>query len=367
MVSEFFYPRLAGGELVLWQLSNALSKKGHQVCVVTSMVNGAARHEVINGIEIHRPFPSGRSSLKRGIFLVRLYYHLRKFLGTRKIDIIYNLAYVPTLPTTCLASKHGIPVVTGVHSFVGRGWFKLTNPVLAALNCLMEIIILRLGRHDLLQFPSLSSKMRAAPYLRAKSIVMYNPIDIDEMKEIKLHTDAERIRESLGLREEVFLLFVGSLLPAKNVTGLVSALSRFRGNFRLVIVGDGPEKEKIERAATRHGLKEKIALLGPKPHHETLSLMASCDVLVLPSKSEQFPVVVLEALALGKPVIATKVGGIPEIKSANLHLIDHLDEISEILEAGIEAKQEDKIAEEYSLDRIAEEYERLFKELSKID
>jgi len=68
----------------------------------------------------------------------------------------------------------------------------------------------------------------------------------------------------------------------------------------------------------------------------------------------------LEALALGKPVVATKVGGIPEIKSANLHLIDELDEINEVLEGGIVAVAENEIVEEYSLDRIAGRYEELF-------
>jgi len=365
MVSEFFYPRLAGGELVLWQLCHAFSKKGHKIDVVTSRIDNATEHEVINGIEIYRPFPSGRSLLKRFIFLVRLYLYLRKFLSTRKADIIYNLAHVPTIPATYLASRHGVPVVTGVHSFVGRGWFKLTNPILATINCLMEMLILRFGKHDVVQFPSRHSKMLAEPYLRAEGVVIYNPIDTDEMKKVKLHTDAERIRESLGLREEIFLLFVGSLLPTKNVTSLVSALSSFKGNFKLVIVGEGPEREKIERLAARYGLKEKIILLGQKPHQETLSLMASCDALVLPSKSEQFPIVVLEALALGKPVIATKVGGIPEIRSANLHLIDNLEEISEILDGGIKAEEDDGVIKEYSLDRIAQEYERLFEGLIK--
>jgi len=69
-------------------------------------------------------------------------------------------------------------------------------------------------------------------------------------------------------------------------------------------------------------------------------------------------------LALGRPVIATRVGGIPEIKSPNLHLIDRLEEIGQIIDSGVEAVEEDIIMQEYSLDRVGERYEGLFLRLA---
>ena len=130
--------------------------------------------------------------------------------------------------------------------------------------------------------------------------------------------------------------------------------------FKLVIIGEGPERAKIEGLLERLNLEQQVILLGQKPHSETLSLIKACDVFLLPSISEQVPNVLLEALALGKPVVATKVGGIPEIKSANLHIIDELDEINRILDGGIVAATGDKVIEEYSLDNIAGRYEELF-------
>ena len=107
-----------------------------------------------------------------------------------------------------------------------------------------------------------------------------------------------------------------------------------------------------------------VFLLGEKPHDETLSIIKSCDVLLLSSICEQMPNVILEALALGRPVIATKVGGIPDIKSVNLHLVDTLEEMRQVIDNGIEVTKEDKIMTEYSLDRVTEQYERLFLRLA---
>lgn len=92
-----------------------------------------------------------------------------------------------------------------------------------------------------------------------------------------------------------------------------------------------------------------------------MSIMKSCDVLVLPSKSEVFPNTVIEALALRKPVIATRVGGIPEIESENLYLISSLEEINWLLEEGIQPREDDRLLQDYSLDDIIVAFESLFR------
>lgn len=90
--------------------------------------------------------------------------------------------------------------------------------------------------------------------------------------------------------------------------------------------------------------------------------MKSCDVLILPSKTEVFPTVVLEALALGRPVVATKVGGVAEVKSDNLYLIDRLEQISEVLPQ-IKPKPDGDLLERYSLDNICCQFEAMVNKL----
>ncbi len=86
-------------------------------------------------------------------------------------------------------------------------------------------------------------------------------------------------------------------------------------------------------------------------------------MLILPSKLETFSNVVLEGLALGKPVISTKVGAVPKMKSENLYLIDTLEDINHVLEKNIEPKKDDRVLEEYSMDKIIDEFEKLFKDV----
>ena len=128
-----------------------------------------------------------------------------------------------------------------------------------------------------------------------------------------------------------------------------------------ILIKDLPNiKPKIERLIKKLGVNGKVMLLGQKSHNETLSIIASCDVLILPSKSETFSNIVLEGLALEKPVISTKVGGVPEMKSKNLYLLDDLEAINQILEKGIEPKEDNRVLEMYSMDKIIGEFEGLF-------
>ena len=366
-VSEYFHPRLAGGELSLWKLCNDLVGREHKISVITSKMESTKEHEFINWIEIYRPFSSGNSIIKRIWFLIKLYPYLKTFLRDKEIDVIYNLGYVPTIPTTFVASKYNIPVITSIESLHGKTWFKLANPFLASVNYFMEMFIIRLGKHDVLRYPSEYTKKMAAPYTKSETVVIHNSIDVDTIKEIKSFTDTKKTRRSIGIKEdELFLLFVGLLVPVKNVTGLINALIKLKKKFKLVLVGEGPERRKIERLIKELDLEGKVMLLGQKPYDETLSIINSCDVLILPSKSETFSNIVLEGLALEKPVITTRVGAVPEMKSENLYIVDNLEDINRILEKGIEPKEDNRVLKEYSMDKIVGEFGRLFEGVVKV-
>jgi glycosyltransferase involved in cell wall biosynthesis len=112
------------------------------------------------------------------------------------------------------------------------------------------------------------------------------------------------------------LLTVGRLSREKGQSDLIQALSLLRktngaGELRLVIVGDGPEKQRLKEAAERYGVAESVCFVGHQL--DVTSYYSMADVLVLPSHSEGSPNVLLEAMAAGLPIIATDVGGIPEI------------------------------------------------------
>lgn len=118
------------------------------------------------------------------------------------------------------------------------------------------------------------------------------------------------------------LVCVASLRPYKGHSFLIEACRKLkeRGRpFRLMLVGDGVERQRIERQITEAGLSEEVKLLGSRPHNEVAELVAQADVVVQPSivastgQMEGIPVSLMEALASEAPVVATRISAIPEL------------------------------------------------------
>ncbi|HET9602292.1 MAG TPA: glycosyltransferase [Acidimicrobiales bacterium] len=127
----------------------------------------------------------------------------------------------------------------------------------------------------------------------------------------------------LGLGDEPLLLFVGRIQPLKGVDVAVRTLAALdRPEARLVIVGgasgvDGDaEVEKVAALVDELGLTERVHFVAPQPHHLLSSYYRAADVALVPSRSESFGLVALEAAACGTPVVASAVGGL-------LTLVDH--------------------------------------------
>ena len=108
------------------------------------------------------------------------------------------------------------------------------------------------------------------------------------------------------------LVFAGRLTPAKDLAVLLRALA-FLPDGTLTIVGDGAERAPLEQLRAEVGLEERVRFLGALPRAQVLGLMAAADAVVLSSAWENFPHGLVEALAMGTRVIATRVGGVPEI------------------------------------------------------
>jgi teichuronic acid biosynthesis glycosyltransferase TuaC len=130
-------------------------------------------------------------------------------------------------------------------------------------------------------------------------------------------TDRGAARRQLGVDERSELvLFVGRLDPMKGIMELLDAfasLKNRRPNLRLAYVGDGPGSERLQHKAKEIALESRVVLVNACPSQKVARWLAAANVLALPSYSEGCPNVVLEALNCGRPVIATNVGGIPEL------------------------------------------------------
>lgn len=123
-------------------------------------------------------------------------------------------------------------------------------------------------------------------------------------------------RESLDLQGGPVLLTVGNLVPLKRQTIALGALKALLPSFPgalLLIVGAGPERDHLERHAEGLGISPHVRFIGAVPQGELSRYYSAADVMLLPSEREGWPNVVLESLACGARVVASRVGGVPEI------------------------------------------------------
>jgi len=122
-------------------------------------------------------------------------------------------------------------------------------------------------------------------------------------------------RRQMGLRDDAFVVgWVGRMTAVKNTDSLVRALQTLVDlgvDARLLLVGDGPDRDHLERYAHELGVMKRCLFLGYQ--EDVARFYDAIDALVLPSVNEGTPVSVIEALAAGRPVVATRVGGVPDI------------------------------------------------------
>jgi glycosyltransferase involved in cell wall biosynthesis len=121
----------------------------------------------------------------------------------------------------------------------------------------------------------------------------------------------DALRAELGLVGNI-LVFAGRLGPQKSLGTALEALVRLT-DVTLIVAGDGPERKALERRSGELGLNGRVRFLGSVPRERVLRLFRAADASLLPSAWENFPHTVVEALAVGCPVIATSVGGVSEI------------------------------------------------------
>jgi glycosyltransferase involved in cell wall biosynthesis len=133
----------------------------------------------------------------------------------------------------------------------------------------------------------------------ARTTVIRNAVDVNQAKQAALTGDPPR------------LVSVGRLKEPKDFVGLVRALARVDAPFRAAIVGDGPDRPLVEAAIAATGLGDSVELFGERD--DVAAQLAQSDAFVLSSSSEGMPLSVLEAMAAGLPVVASAVGGIPEL------------------------------------------------------
>jgi glycosyltransferase involved in cell wall biosynthesis len=160
----------------------------------------------------------------------------------------------------------------------------------------------------------LKNKLMGIGIPEKKISVIYNGVNLESFKP----TDKNAARQSLGLpQDKKIVLFAGNLEEVKGIRFLIESwrrlVKKFDKKIILVIIGEGKEKRGLLRLAGKYRLKDYVLIAGSKPHSVMPQWINAADVFCLPSIREGCPNVLLEAISCNKLVVASNVGGIPEI------------------------------------------------------
>lgn len=221
----------------------------------------------------------------------------------------------------------------------------------------------------------IKDEMIRAGINKSKIKIILNGVDCEEHERSLAKTEA---RARLELGENDFIVgCVASLTPEKGHMTLLKAFSEVHtatSEIKLCLVGEGPERNKIENYIYDNKLSETVFLKGSRA--DIRELYKGFDVFILPSYQEGLPMVLLESMASGVPVIVTYVGAIPEIIQNNQNgIIIEPGNIGQMAQAILEINSNKEIRgtirknalktvkEKYSSDLMTEEYQQIYKEV----
>ncbi len=159
---------------------------------------------------------------------------------------------------------------------------------------------------------ALTGAMARLGLAESKLMTMRNGVDLMHFRPIP----QRMARASLGWAQTPTLVSVGNLVENKGHHIAIEALIRLP-SFRLVIVGEGPERGSLESLTNRLALNSRVAFAGQIAQKDLSDYYSAADILVLPSSREGWPNVLLESMACGTPVVATDVGGVREIVTSD--------------------------------------------------
>jgi N-acetyl-alpha-D-glucosaminyl L-malate synthase BshA len=330
MVGQF-PPHVGGVGVHIHTLSKELVKQGHEVYVITYPHKNI---QDIDGIHVIGTKGLNIPGVRGLMFKKNAKKALENLLQKEDIDIIHgHYLYPAGAAAVEVGKKHNIKTYVTAH---GSDMFELYKNQQFMRSTIRNVLkdadgvfaVSNALRHEIVATGVVG--------IADKTKLSWNSVDIDKFST----KENDLLKNEFGLEDKPIVLFVGNLIKRKNVDSLLEAKKVAKSDYYLVIVGDGPLFKKLNKKVDEDNIRDVI-FTGSRDDVE--DIIPGCDVLVLPSFSESFGLVLIEALACGKPVIGSDVGGISEIINDDVGLLVNPKKVSSI------AKAIDKIINDDSL------------------
>lgn len=368
------YASVGGSGVVAAELARCLADRGHRTHVISSDTPFRLR-ESDGGVRFHRVETPGYPLFREPQYLLALANRLVQVARAHRLDIIHAHYAIPHAAAAYLARQ----ILAGGCSEPPCAPRTITTlhgtdvTILGSDSSYRETVAFCIDQSDAVTAVSASLRAdtkRAMPVTREISVIP-NFVDLEVYR--RRPDPARHTRWSAS--GERLVMHLSNLRPVKQIDAVVKVFAKIRERVpaRLLIGGEGPELGRAEQLIDELGLRDHVDLVGEA--QDVVGLLSAADLFLLPSLQESFGLSALEAMACGVPVVASNVGGLPEVitDGANgfLHPPHDVQQMAEsairlLLDAELHARMAAEgvrvAREKFSADQIVPQYEALYEQ-----
>lgn len=367
------YPTYGGSGVVATELGKSLAERGHEIHFISSSLPFRLSH-VAGNIFFHEVNVQSYPLFDYPPYTLSLTSKMVDITKHAGLDLLHVHYAIPHAASAVMARQilnsedHYLPVVTTLHgtdiTLIGQ------DPSFA------PVVTWSINESDGVTAVSNYLRQETYDHFEASGPIEVIPNFIDTDRFVR--QDKEHFKQALCPKGEKVIVHISNFRPVKNAPQVVEVFHRLQQNgtpnVKLLLVGDGPDRVPTERKARDLGVYNDVRFLGKQdPVEEILSI---ADVFLMPSGSETFGLAALEAMACEVPVVATDVGGLPELvehgETGFLCPIDDVDEFTECtrmlltdddLHEEMASAARKRAVEVFDVDRVVPLYEQYYEQV----
>ena len=371
------YASVGGSGIVATELAKALAVRGHQVRLISSDPPFRLG-EFQAGLVFHEVKTPGYPLFREPQYLLSLANKLVEIAREFDLDIIHAHYAIPHAVAAYLARQilsasivQKVPrIVTTLHG--------TDVTIIGSDESYSETAAFCIDQSDAVTAVSDSLRQDTYRQLRVRADIRVIPNFLDCQQHRRLPDEGLGVRYRNGDDHTKLVVHVSNFRPVKRAEAVVRIFHRIRERVpaRLLLIGDGPELPLARRAARELGMSADVDALGEQ--EQVVPILSVADLFLLPSSEESFGVAALEAMACGVPVVASRVGGLPEViedgVSGFLHDEQDLDAMAD---SGVQLLSEPQLHQRvaaaglgrvhtrFCAEEVVPRYESLYKELCR--
>ena len=364
------YPTYGGSGIVGSELGKELAERGHTVHFISSALPTRLT-ELNERVRFHEVEMMSYPLFEHQPYTLALATKMSTVAETENLDLLHVHYAIPhsisaILARESLKPKRRLPVITTLHG---------TDITLVGA----DRSYLPITRYGIVQSDGVTA---ISHYLKDATREIFHFDDIKVIPNFVCQHDYQRhsvetLRRELAPNGETVLVHVSNFRPVKRPVDCVEIFARVfkkQSQTRLVMVGDGSERTNAEHRARCLGVAEKCSFVGKQP--KIVDYLSAADVLLLPSEQESFGLAALEAMACEVPVIASRVGGIPEVVTdGETGFLSAVGDVAKMAEDATRLVADEKLRKEmgararasaisrYSTDMVIPQYINFYEEV----